>query len=50
MLIPENIPLMQEDIEIKIYPTKTYRMDDDRNRITGTVDGLEAMMQAIQRR
>ncbi len=48
-MIPENVPLMQEEIEVKIYPTKTYRMDDKRNRITGTVDGLEAMMQTIQK-
>lgn len=48
-MIPENVPLMQEEIEVEIYPTKTYRMDDKRNRIIGTVDGLEAMMQTIQK-
>lgn len=48
-MIPENTPLIQEDVEITIYPSKTYRMDEEKGRITGTVDGLEAMMQTVQK-
>lgn len=48
-MIPENTPLIQEDVEITIYPSKTYRMDEEKSRITGTVDGLEAMMQTVQK-
>lgn len=48
-MIPENTPLIQEDVEITIYPSKTYRMDEEKGRIIGTVDGLEAMMQTVQK-
>lgn len=48
-MIPENSPIMQEEFEIKIYPTKTYLLDDKNGRIGGMIDGLEAMMQTVQK-
>lgn len=44
------IPLsgfLEQDFEIKEQPDRTYRMDTERNRIIGYVDGLQAMKQAI---
>lgn len=48
---------MAVDIEIPFYgieeetekPTRTYRLDLDSGRIIGTVDGLEAVNQAIRK-
>lgn len=48
---------MAVDIEIPVdtieeeseKPTKTYRLDHDSGRIIGTVDGIEAVNQAIRK-
>lgn len=48
---------MSVDIEIPIdtieeeaeKPTRTYRLDLDSGRIIGTVDGIEAVNQAIRK-
>ena len=35
--------------EAQEAPSKTYRLDLDRGRIVGTIDGIEAVRQAIQK-
>lgn len=42
-----NEVLLNEDYEISIYPSKTYYMNLNRNRIRGNIDGYDAMPQAI---
>ena len=40
--------LLKERIEIeKVKPSKTYKMDIERERIWGHCDGVEALKQAI---
>ena len=38
-----------EEFKITIEPTKTYKMDFENMRIVGTVDELEAMVQAVRK-
>lgn len=45
-MIPTNRAL-QKDFEIITQPTKTYQIDSENKMIRGTVDGREAMKQAI---
>ena len=35
------------DYDDELMPSKTYRLDPDTKRITGVIDGREAMRQAI---
>lgn len=35
--------------EAREAPSRTYRLDLDRGRIVGTIDGIEAVRQAIQK-
>lgn len=44
--IPINIAEIQDAQE---KPSKTYRLDLDAGRIVGTVDGVEAVQQAIRK-
>ena len=37
------------DIKIEEYPTRTYRIDFAGKRIVGTVDGVQAMAQAVEK-
>lgn len=37
------------DIKIEEYPTRTYRIDFSGKRIVGTVDGVQAMAQAVEK-
>ena len=46
-MIPTNSQLLTADFQITMQPTKTWQMDFERERVTGNVDGLEAMEQAI---
>ena len=48
MILPQN---NYESLEVEeaFMPSKTYRFDESRNRIVGTVDGLEAMIQAYSK-
>lgn len=46
-MIPGTSGFLQSDFEIVEQPTKTYRMDMERNQIRGYTDNLEAMKQAI---
>ena len=47
-MLPQNPypTISQAEIEI---PTRTYRLDTHQKRIVGYVDGLDAMVQAIQK-
>ena len=42
-----NDPLLEGGIEETYYPSKTYRMIIDQERIIGTVDEVEALKQMI---
>lgn len=44
-MIPKNNT--NQDIEIIIQPTKTYRLNIERNNVSGYVDNLEAVKQVI---
>ncbi|MBQ9604286.1 MAG: DUF2634 domain-containing protein, partial [Firmicutes bacterium] len=42
----ENTGILN-DFRTVIYPTKTYKLDVENNRVIGYVDGLKAMEQAV---
>lgn len=46
-MIPSTTAFLEQDFEIEIQPTHTYRMNLDSNLVRGYIDGLEAMKQAI---
>lgn len=46
-LIPTGAPVLSAEIEYGIYPSKTYMLDIQSGRISGYVDGLEAVRQAV---
>lgn len=46
-MIPQLNDDLQSDFEIEEQPTKTYKMDLETMRIIGSVDGLDAMRQAV---
>ena len=39
--------VLQEDLELITYPTKTYNMELEKGRIRGFSDNLESMKQVI---
>ena len=43
----ETAEFLKGEIETITYPGKTYRMELEKGRIRGSVDGLEAMPQTI---
>lgn len=45
-MLPQTGNLLTKDFEITKQPSKTFKLDMTNNRITGTVDGLEAVKQA----
>lgn len=45
-MIP-NIDILTQEITEQTYPTKTYHVVFDRNRINGYTDDLEAIAQAV---
>ena len=47
-MIP-NTTIIDNDIgfEEVVQPSKTYKLDFEKNRISGSIDGLEAVRQAI---
>lgn len=47
MMIPVLTDDLQQDFTIVSYPTKTYRLDLQKGRINGQVDGLEAVKQSV---
>lgn len=46
-MIPSVQDDLQEDFDIIIQPTKTYKLDMEKNIIVGYCDEVEAMRQAI---
>lgn len=46
-MIPATSGFLVEDFKITEQPSKTYRMDTNIQSIRGTVDGIEAVKQAI---
>lgn len=46
-MIPSVQDDLQEDFDIIIQPTKTYKLDMEKNIIVGYCDEVEAMKQAI---
>ena len=45
-MIPQNGTVL-EDFTFEELPTNTFRLDVEQNVISGQIDGLEAMMQAV---
>lgn len=45
-MIP-NIPILNTEITETIYPTETYKVVIDKNRINGYTDDLDAVIQTI---
>lgn len=48
MVVDVEIPFSEIEEETE-KPTRTYRLDFDSGRIVGTVDGIEAVNQAIRK-
>jgi len=46
-MIPNNGAVISSEFEIAEQPTKTYRLNINRETISGYGDGIEAMVQAI---
>ena len=46
-MIPSVQDDLQEDFDIITQPTKTYKLDIEKNIIVGYCDGIEALKQAI---
>ncbi len=46
-MLPESGSILKQDFNILQQPSKTFRLDIENRRIAGTVDGLEAVRQAI---
>lgn len=46
-MIPSTTAFLEQDFELEVQPTHTYKMDLKSNLIRGYTDGLEAMKQAI---
>lgn len=48
MILPQNpyAATLQEPVE---YPSKTYRLDRSAGRIIGSVDGIDAVIQAYEK-
>lgn len=46
-MIPSVQDDLQEDFDIITQPTKTYKLDIEKNIIVGYCDGIEAMQQTI---
>lgn len=46
-MLPQGSNILQQQIKIVKKPSRTYRMDTGKNRISGYTDGLEAIRQAV---
>lgn len=46
-MLPNTGNLLKQDFQIVTLPSKTYRLDQNRNCIVGYTDGLDAVKQAI---
>ena len=48
-MIPSTNTILSTDLEVKIQPSKNYKMHLDKSVINGSCDGLEAMRQVIHK-
>ena len=46
-MTPTDYTNLENDFETVVYPTRTYALDVEKNRIKGFTDGLKAMEQAV---
>lgn len=46
-MIPLTVSLLNNDFEIKEKPNFTYKIQTDKSRICGSIDGLDAVKQAM---
>ncbi len=46
-MLPETGNILRQDFKIRQKPSKTYRLDLKNGRITGKIDGLEAVRQSV---
>ncbi len=46
-MLPAAGGILKQDFKVVKQPSKTFRLDMENRRITGTVDGLEAVRQAV---
>jgi len=46
-MIPATAEILKNDFQITERPTKTFKLDIERGVVFGTIDGIEAMKQAI---
>lgn len=45
-MLPVTGNILEQDFKVIQMPSKTFRLDMEKKRVTGTVDGLEAVKQA----
>ena len=46
-MLPVTGNILEQDFKMVQMPSKTFRLDTERKRVIGTVDGLEAVKQAV---
>lgn len=46
-MLPVTGNILEQDFKMVQMPSKTFRLDMERKRVIGTVDGLEAVKQAV---
>lgn len=46
-MLPVTGNILEQDFKVVQMPSKTFRLDTERKRVIGTVDGLEAVKQAV---
>ncbi|WP_349944380.1 DUF2634 domain-containing protein [Lacrimispora sp. BS-2] len=46
-MLPVTGNILEQDFKVVQVPSKTFRLDMERKRVIGTVDGLEAVKQAV---
>ncbi|MDR1773041.1 MAG: DUF2634 domain-containing protein [Hungatella sp.] len=46
-MLPVTGNILEQDFKLVQMPSKTFRLDMERKRVIGTVDGLEAVKQAV---
>lgn len=46
-MLPVTGNILEQDFKVIQMPSKTFRLDMEKKRVIGTVDGLEAIKQAV---
>jgi len=46
-MLPETGDILNQDFEVFKQPSKTFKLDSLNHRITGSVDGLQSVRQAV---